>query len=258
MNTVDSSLNQKKTDLPSAGSTDFPRLIAFFGPDGAGKSTQADLLISYLNGNGFKVKKAWVRSTHTVAFLLWIVFKKLNLVRGQSKAAKQMTIRPAVSYLNQRSYGAVSPITTSPPVLKGSLSKFIWSTIEVIGILPVVLLQVYLPLMLGYEVVAERYVADSVASIAYFLNDENFADSLNGKLLLKLIPKRTMFVYVDADYQAILNRRAEAAGPVEYTEFHRRVFSKVASTLNARYVNTGKLDVDQASAKIIGFLQKDL
>jgi thymidylate kinase len=233
------------------------RVFAFFGPDGAGKSTQAELLTSFLRANGFKVKKAWIRSVHTFAFLLWNLFRKLNLTRDRSETAKRMSIRPAVSYINERSYGAVSPITTNPPILAGPVSRLIWSSIEVISIIPVVLLQVYLPLWRGYTVVAERYVVDSVASMAYFLSDENFIESQSAKLLLKFVPRGTVFVFVDADYKTILGRRGEEAGPYDYTEFHRRAFRKLAGKMGAYYVDTTKLTIEEAHARIVELMKYD-
>jgi len=229
-------------------------MIAFFGPDGAGKSTQAQLVINYLKSRGFKVKKAWVRSTHTIAFLFWLLFRKFNLLRGESNIAKRMPIKPSVSYIYEKSYGAVSPISTSPPMLNGTISRFLWSSIEVIGLLPVVLLQVYLPLLLGYIVVAERYIVDSIASIAYFLNDESFTQSFHGKLLLKLIPKGAVFIFLDADYETIVERRGSLAGPAEYTDFHRRIYRELAPVVKALYVDTSKLSVEQASDLILRYL----
>jgi len=236
----------------------FPRVIAFFGPDGAGKSTQAELLVNFLTAKGFRVKKAWVRSTHTFAYLLWILFNKLNLCDDRSGMLRRMRIGFAVSYLNERGYGAVSPITMSPPILKGSLSRWIWATIEVISIIPVVVLQVYLPLLLGHVVVAERFVVDSIASIAYFLGDESFSKSWHARFLLRLVPKGTFFVFVDADYKTILLRRKDVAGPLEYTEFHRRLFKELAGIVRALYVDTSKLSVQEANQRILGFIGKQI
>jgi thymidylate kinase len=234
-----------------------PHVVAFFGPDGAGKSTQAELLIEYLQQNGLRVKKAWIRSVHTFAFLLWNIFRKLNLLSGQSDIARGMQMRPAVSYVNETSYGAVSAITTSPPILVGSVSRLIWSSIEVISVIPVILLQVYLPLSRGYVVVAERYVLDSVASIAYFLADANFIDSWNARLLMKLVPRNTVFIFVDADYQTILHRRGETAGPIDYTEFHRQVFNRLANRMGAYRIDTTKLSIEAAHEKIVSIVMSN-
>lgn len=233
-----------------------PRIVAFFGPDGAGKSTQAELLVADLKARGFKVKRAWVRSTHTFAYLLWLVFYRLNLCDDRSGILKKMRVGFAVSYLNESQYGAVSPITMSPPILRGATSRWIWATIEVVGIVPVVVLQVYLPLLLGRVVIAERFIVDSIASIAYFLDDDGFYESWHAKFLLRLIPKGTVFVYVDADYETILSRREDVAGPREYTEFHRRLYERMEKVVGALRVDTSRLSIKEANQNILCFLGK--
>jgi len=157
----------------------------------------------------------------------------------------------AISYLNEASYGVVSPITMSPPVLNSSVSRRIWSVIEVVSIIPVVLLQVYIPLFLGYAVVAERYVVDSIASIAYFLDDERFASSPMARFLLTFVPKGTLFVHVDAPYYTVLSRRGKWAGPSDYTEFHRRVYYVLSKRVAAVHVDTSKLSIEKAHEKIL-------
>lgn len=238
----------------STASSQFPRLLAFFGPDGAGKSTQAGLMVDYLESKGLKVKRAWVRSVHTFAFLLWNVFMKLNLCRGPTGEPVRTRIGFAVSYLIEKPYGAVSPITMAPPPLAGPISRFIWSVVEVISIIPVVLIQVYIPLLLGDFVVAERYVVDSIASIAYFLDDELFVNSWFARMLLSLVPSGSVFIFIDADYQTILSRRRELAGPREYTEFHRRLYTILAARVGAFRVDTQKASVPEAHQNILSYI----
>ena len=231
--------------------THFPKVVAFFGPDGAGKTTQATLLVDFLESEGFRVKKAWVRSTHTIAYLVWWIFYKLNLCEDRSGFLNKMRAGFAVSYLNESEYGAVSPITMSPPVLKGRLSKLLWSLIEILGILPVVVFQVYLPLLTGRVVVAERFLADSIASIAYFLGDVDFDKTWQAFLLIKLIPRGTTFVFVDADYDTIKSRRSTVAGPREYTEFHRRLYFKLASRLHAVRIDMSSNSIEKGHDMIL-------
>ena len=233
-----------------------PRVIAFFGPDGAGKSTQAELLVNFLKARGIKVKRAWVRSVHTFAYLIWRLLYRLNLCRDKSGIPLKGHFRFAVPYLNESPYGAVSPITMSPPILRGTISRFIWSFIEILSIIPVVVLQVYVPLLLGRMVVAERFVVDSIASIAYFLNDESFAESWRAKFLLRLVPRGTIFVFIDVDYETIFTRRGELSGPREYTDFHRAVYCRLAREVMASRVDTSKDSAQEAHQKILGYVFK--
>lgn len=228
----------------------YPKMIAFFGPDGAGKSTQAELLAKHLASQQCKVKRAWIRSVHTFAFILWSIFWKLGLCHKRSNIPLD-GIRPAISYLRQTPYGAVSPISMNPPVLKGAFSRILWSIIDTISVLPILLIQVYTPLVLGYCVIAERYIIDSIASIAYFVNDPQFFKGRFAKLLLKFIPEQTVFVFVDADYDTISLRRRNVAGPAEYTEFHRKMYLELTPIVKAIYVNTSTLSVQETHKRIL-------
>jgi len=237
----------------SSGKDDdsFPRVIAFFGPDGAGKSTQARLLVGYLKSRGFDVKQAWVRSVHSFTFLIWVLFRRLGLLHQRSDIPFQGIAKPAISYLREDPYGAVSPISMNPPILRGPVSRLIWSTIEVASIIPIIMLQVYIPLLKGQHVVAERYVVDSVTTIAYFVNDPNFIRSPFAKILLAFVPNGTVFVYVDADYDTIVERRGRVAGPYEYTLFHRQIYNKLTPIVGAIYVNTSKVSIYETHQRIL-------
>lgn len=238
-------------------SVGFPLVIAFFGPDGAGKSTQARLMTNYLRSKGFKVRKAWVRSPHTFAFLLWKLFMRLNLRRSQGDMRIEMPSRPAAPYVSEDSYGIISPITMEPPFLNGSLSRRIWSMIEFVSVLPVLILQVYMPLFLGYIVVAERYVIDTIATVAYFVGSEEFVESRLAELLMRFIPKGMAFIFLDADYKTIVERRGDMAGAPDYTDFHRRIYCKLAPVVNALRIDTSKLSVEQSFALISRYLGFD-
>ncbi len=242
--------------MRKTNTTQFPRLVAFFGPDGAGKSTQAKLLVDYLRSNDFAVKQAWVRSVHSFAFFMWVLFRRLNLLHQRSSIPFQGIAKPAISYLREDSYGAVSPISMNPPILKGRISRFIWSTMEIISIIPVIILQVYIPLLKGRYVVAERYVVDSVTTIAYFVGNPHFVRGSFAKLLLAFIPKGTVFVYIDADYDAIVERRGNVAGPYEYTEFHRRLYKELTPIVRAIYVNTSKASTQETHQRILNSIER--
>ena len=53
-------------------------LISIYGLDGAGKTTQVNLLAKELRKLGFKTKIVWIKSSHTLAFLLIKLFEKLT------------------------------------------------------------------------------------------------------------------------------------------------------------------------------------
>src|SRR5438445_11343811 len=54
------------------------RLVSFFGPDGSGKTTQAKMLADHLRARGVKVRLAWIRSKHTLPYLVLSAMRRFS------------------------------------------------------------------------------------------------------------------------------------------------------------------------------------
>ena len=152
-----------------------PPLITLCGVDGVGKTTQVKLLTEYFTSKGVKVKFVWVRNPHAIAFIVWKIFSKFGFKR---------------------------------PPLKRTLDKKIWIILEFTSILFKVIIGTYLPLVLGYKLIGERHIVDSIVSIAhYFLRDPSFINGKMARILLNLIPKNSLIIYLDADEKEVAERR---------------------------------------------------
>ncbi|MFY3740881.1 MAG: thymidylate kinase [Candidatus Nitrosomirales archaeon] len=188
-----------------------PPAIIFFGPDGSGKTTQAELLIKELRRNGIRSRKLWLRSLHTFAFLI-------------SKVAMHtMGLQSVYDFRARYSHK--------------KFFKGIWYTIEFCSILPLILFRLQLPLMKGYTIVAERYVIDWIVSLSYVSRNERLLDSSFGRAALKFIPKNSSLIYIDATYDAI-SSRGRNEDSLEYIEFQRRLYQEIARRLNAKVIDT--------------------
>jgi hypothetical protein len=229
-------------------------LIHFFGPDGSGKSTQADILVDFLNQQGFRAKKCWVRAPHTLAFVLWRVFVGIGFYRVTTNPFGIAVKLPAVDR-------------------NGSLRRF-WSIIEFLGVLPI-LFRVHFSLLRGYKLVAERYVLDTITTVAYFINDIHFLGGTISRALLHFIPRNTLFVFLDADYETIYHRRAPLFGtreqigkqqgsyglvpessiePRDFIEFQRVAYSILSKTFNALVIDTSKTSIKDTSDMVLRYL----
>jgi len=214
-----------------------PRLISFFGPDGAGKSTQAELLSKHFQSHKIKAKQVWIRSPHTLAYLVSRFFLKIGFYRVVSNHfGRQLKI---------------------PAVYKNQLLKLFWSVIELFSALPLILFRVYLPLFLGYTIVAERYVVDTVVNIAYYINDVGFLQSRTARLLLCFVPKNTLFIHLDSDYSNILKRRSYTAEPQDFIEFQRTGYKAMGSSVGALFVDTSRTSVKQTYMQIMHWLKNN-
>jgi len=233
----------------------FPKLVHFFGPDGSGKSTQADMLINFLDCRGVRAKKCWMRGTHTFAFLMWWFLIKIGFYR---------------TVLNQ--FGIARRL---PAVNRNSLLRLIWFTVELLGVIPWIL-RIHFLMLRGYKIVAERYVLDTVVSIAYTIGDAGFLESPRSRLLLCFIPKGTAFIFLDSDYETILSRRigwydqtdmfgtseghppsfisSRYLEPEEVIRFQRNAYIKLAKAYNALIIDTSQHSAKESSNLVSKYL----
>jgi len=232
-----------------------PKLVHLFGPDGSGKSTQADILTNFLKGRGIRVKKCWVRGTHTLAFVLCRFLVKIGFyrtVRNQFGIAKKF-----------------------PAVHSNRPLKLFWSTVELLGVIPHIL-RVHFLFLRGYRVVAERYVLDTAVSVAYTIDDADFLRSPLSRLFLCFIPKETTFIFLDSDYKTILDRRLDGlvqkgrliavktsitpsistryVEPEDMIQFQRTAYNKLAKSYDALVVDTSKHTVEETSSLVSKYL----
>ena len=208
-----------------------PRLIAFFGPDGAGKSTQVKLLVSHFQSHKNKVRKVWIRSPHTLAYLLSRFFVKIGFCRVVLNPFGRKTKLPAV-HLNRR-------------------IRLFWSIIELFGVVPAILFRVYVPLFLGYTVVAERYVIDTIVTVAYYTNDLGFLQSQTAKLLLRFVPKDTLFIHLDSNYRKIMKRRGNFVESRDFINFQRKGYRIIGNSVEATSIDTSNISVKETHMRIM-------
>ena len=212
-----------------------PRLIAFFGPDGTGKSTHVELLVNYFQSHETKVKKVWIRSPHTLAYLLSCFFIKIGFRRVVSNPFGRKKKYPAV-HIDRR-------------------LRLLWSLIELVSVAPVIIFRVYAPLLLGYTVIAERYVVDTVVTIAYYTNDLGFLQSLTARLLLRFIPKNTLLIHLDSDYSTLLKRRSYMVEAYDFIEFQRAGYKIIGSLVGATFIDTSDIAIEQTFSRIVDQLR---
>lgn len=227
-----------------------PRMIHFFGPDGAGKSTQVEILTGILCQRGIQARKYWVRSPHTVAFLLWKLFVKIGFYRA--------VINP------------FGPPGKLPAVDRNEVLRRFWSSVEFFGVLPLIL-RAHCLLRKGHILIAERYLLDTITTVAYFVNDLNFLKSWTSRILLHFIPQDTFFIFLDVDYATIFKRRAPLfteshskkqrigygaipSCPVEprsFIEFQRKAYRTLAKSFDPLVINTSNHSIEETSAIIL-------
>jgi len=211
-------------------------LIHFFGPDGVGKSTQARILAHLLQKRGFPIRVVRIRSGRTFASLLLMMLGLLlhsTITRGaDGRIIKLHFLKPY------------------------SLNGKIWALIEFLSIIPIILLKVYLPLFRGKIVIAERFIIDTIVSIAYLINSPKWIKSNLSNMMFRIIPHKTLYIHLDCSYTSVLDRRGKEAESVEYFEFQRKLYeslSKKVHTFVLR-VDTSSLTITETAKRIYRYV----
>jgi len=209
------------------------RFIHFFGADGVGKSTQANLLAYYFKKNCVDVKVVRIRSGRTIASIVYKILRTLtpDLLEygGDGRVIRLYNIR-------------------------NSFQKQMWSLIEFLSMIPYLLFSVYLPLSQKKIVVAERYIIDAIATIAFLIDDLLWPKSFLARCMLKFIPRNSVFIFLDASYKDISRRRGTRADQQEYIEFQRTIYRAYARALRAFKIDTSVTSIKETAMYIRKYL----
>lgn len=198
--------------------------IHFFGADGVGKTTQARALAHYLGKAGIDVKLVRIRSGRTLASLMYKFFIKVDSC-----------------HIELGEDGRVIRIN----MMKGTPHQQIWSLIEIVSMIPWLVRGVFIPLVMGKTVIAERYIIDAIATIGYLVDNPQWSESFLAKFLLRFIPTNSIFIHLDAPYAAIAKRRNGLADPREYIEFQRKTYLEFAKRMHAITIDTSFFSLEE-------------
>ena len=215
----------------------YSNLICLFGPDGVGKSTHTEILCYNLIKENEKVKKVWIRGPHTFSFILSRVLLRSGRFR---------------SYSNP--YGRVKKVIR----VKGKTLKDLWAFIEFISVIPIILVKVSIPLKLGFTIIADRYVLDSIVSIAYNVEDKTFIFGRLARILLRQIPSGSILIHLDCEYETLCHRRGRLVEPYQFISFQKECYRLLGDQITSHYIDTSNKSIEQTSTCIIDIIMKTI
>jgi thymidylate kinase len=206
-----------------------PRVIAFIGTVGSGKSTHMKILYSKLKQGGFRVWISYLKRGHLLASLLENLLAKML-------AGKRKDMYPIRALLEER------------PTLLKRIFRLLLS-LDLISITLKFLTDIYLPLRLGYIVLVEEYIPATISDYIYLsrvINSPLKVNSFAINYLLRLIILRgpIQIVFLDAKDDELKRRWRLRGSPDErkdYLQMQRTLLlqmSRVLSSNGLIYVNT--------------------
>ena len=194
--------------------------LIFLGVDGVGKTTICNYIVKNSNQ---KMRIAWIRSQHTIAYLISFIFYQLGLthlfILGGNN---EFYLDPR--YLNNKS---------------------IWSFIEFISVLPLIIkYKIYSSM--GYAILYDRSLFDTIIQNRYYLHP-HFQKYEN--ILLKLVGN-TKCIYLYADFETVKVRKSNLFWPPNFLLFQIDQFNEIAQMLSIPIIDTRNKTVEEIITEI--------
>jgi thymidylate kinase len=203
-------------------------IICFLGPDGSGKTTMAKALAKKLENHNSKVKISWMRGTHTLASILARSLSKLAVFKGSDNPY----------------YGISIP----------SGMKRLWQLLEFVSALPILLTKFILPSILGYTVIAERYIPDFLAWVSTTTRDEDYLERLEARFMLALSAKANIRIYVTASEVELIKRRNGEVGQ-KFLSRQLKLYDMLAKLINAYKIDTTDRSIKETLNELLNLFQ---
>lgn len=183
-----------------------PKLICIIGVDGVGKTTHAQKLVGRLESDGVRCKYTWFRFYHFLSLLLLAYCRLVNLTVYEYKNGYKIG--------HQEFY-------------RSKIVSFLYPLILFIDMLPMYFIKIFIPLRLGYTVICDRFVYDTLVDFMIALDDFKIHKKAIGKLYLMLIPTNTKTIILDLNEEIIRERREDLMDD-QSLKMRRRAYHQIA------------------------------
>lgn len=166
------------------------KLICIIGPDGTGKTTQANLLVEYLRKQGIDCEYKWLRFHHFFSLPV-LAFARLT---GLSRV-ETLENGKKIGYHDFH---------------KSKLISTLYPYVLFIDTLVFMTLKVTIPMKcFGKTIVCDRFVYDTLVDLAISTNDLDLLTSDLSKRYAAIIPKYCLVVALSGDEKALRKRRED-------------------------------------------------
>ncbi len=183
--------------------------ICFTGMDGGGKTTHARRLVDFLESQGIRSSYVWNRFEPLV-FRPVIKMGKAIFLRNKDM------FKDYVEYLNAKK-----------SLFRNRILHSLFENAVLFECLLHALIKVKLPLILGKNIVCDRYVYDTVVGLAVDLDYSTERVKSIVQWLQRLLPKPDLVFLIDLP-EDIAYRRKEDTPAIDFLKYQRQLYLDVA------------------------------
>ena len=210
--------------------------ICFIGTDGSGKSTLAHTIFAGLKSKKIRVKKTYGRHQHMLS--------RLAIVLGRRLFLKNVDMFGNYDKYLRDKRGVYK---------KSSLAIRLYIFLLIIEYFTQVVFRITIPLKLGFSVVADRYVYDTIINdiaVDQGLSFDDIKEMLTRYWLY--IPRPDATFLVDVPESIAISRKNDIPS-ISYLEIRNRMYKQLASIENINILD-GTLPLNELQNKVFGLI----
>ncbi|MGB9622289.1 MAG: hypothetical protein ACPL07_00450 [Candidatus Bathyarchaeia archaeon] len=221
-----------------------PRVIAFIGTVGSGKSTHMRLLYSKLKRRGLRAKITFLKTGHLFAFILEVFLAKMV-------AGKRKDVFPIRALVEEK-----------PHLFKRIF--MLWLSLDLVSATIKFLASIYIPLKIGYTVIVEEYIPATISDYIYLSKIIKFPLKINSFEITYLLKLMSLcgpiyIVFLDAENDKLTLRwklRGSFDEREDYIRMQRGILLRLSKDLSYKflYINTGTMSIKEAHKLITNHL----
>ena len=190
-------------------------VVVLGGVDGSGKSVICRSLSGFLVREGFGVRVVWVKSLHTLAFLVYGFFRRFWGIEWVVNPCGRVVEHFVTGWMRRLGW--------------------LWGFLEFLSVLPWVFV-VFFYRFLGFVVVCDRFLMDFLATVSLRVGDVFWSwKSLWGRFLRSL-QRRVLTFHLRVSLKTALRRRPDVEYSLEEFKLLAALYRVLARDINAHEV----------------------
>jgi len=206
------------------------KMITLTGIDGSGKTVITRAIATLLLKRRLKVKILWIKSLHTLAYLIYCFFRKTW----------------GIEYIVNPRRKTVEHFTTQ---YMGKMGK-LWGLVEFISIVPWIFIANILR-RINYIVICDRYLVDFLATASLRVKDPLWwIRSILGKFLL-VLQSKTQTIHLRISASTVLERRPNIEYSLDELKTLIALYKVIAKTINAAEVVNENKNLKEAVKEVV-------